>query len=274
MLTRTTCALVSLFFATLTHTKDAQTPFAIMLNGTTSCGKTSISWALANLSSKPMLMTGCDKCWAMIPRSKLADWFEFVPGKDEEGKETAHWIPTPQLGQKLYDAAPKIARLLVDQGFNVIIDEVILDDRALKMYADALEGIPVYFVGVHCSLGALEEREKLRCDRPLGLARRQLPLVHSSTRHYDIQISTEHKEPADCAKEILDFVDNNPHPTGLAQCRQQLATFNTPLEIASPESTHDTPAQTAHELHEGGPIAITPSGKENKPADGSRFPSF
>jgi len=210
----------------------------------------------------------------MIPRSKLADWFEFVPGKDEEGKETAHWIPTPHLGQKLYDAAPKIARLLVDQGFNVIVDEVILDDRALKLYADMFEGIPVYFVGVHCSLGTLEEREKLRCDRPLGLARRQIPLVHSSIRHYDIQISTEHKEPADCAKEILDFVGKNPCPAGLECCRQELTRFETPPSMTARESTSNSPAHAAQELHEKRPVTITPSGKEGSHTQSKHFPSF
>jgi len=274
MSSRITTAMLSIVTSATIAIAEQEKPFVIMLNGTTSCGKTSISWALANLSSKPMLMTGCDKCWAMIPRSRLADWFEFVPGKDEEGKETAHWIPTPQLGQRLYDAAPKIARLLVEQGFNVIVDEVLLDNRALQLYLNELKGVPVYLVGVHCSLRTLEEREKLRCDRPIGLARRQLPLVHNFVPNYDFEISTEHKEPSDCAKEILTFVEQN-QPRIFDQCRQKLESANTLTNrLIDTDGTDAISSQNPQELREGAPVTITPAGKEGKPTQSSHFPSF
>jgi len=48
---------------------------------------------------------------------------------------------------------------------------------------------PVCFVGVHCPLEELEQRERARDDRPIGQARAQLAYVHRQET-YDVEVDT------------------------------------------------------------------------------------
>jgi chloramphenicol 3-O phosphotransferase len=44
-----------------------------------------------------------------------------------------------------------------------------------------MAGIDVVFVGVHCAVGELERRERIRGDRVVGTAAKQINLVHLDT---------------------------------------------------------------------------------------------
>ena len=41
---------------------------------------------------------------------------------------------------------------MADQGFDLIVDEVIFGEEGLRKYAKALENHRVYFIGVKCDL--------------------------------------------------------------------------------------------------------------------------
>ena len=61
---------------------------------------------------------------------------------------------------------------------NVIVDEVLLDEKDWLGWQEVLEGLDVLWVQVTCDLAVVEARERGRADRMLGLARSQHDIVH------------------------------------------------------------------------------------------------
>ena len=66
---------------------------------------------------------------------------------------------------KLFSVMPQFAEMLADRGNNLIIDEVLFDENALKAYVHHLKDHTVYYIGVFCDLAVMQEREILRRDR-------------------------------------------------------------------------------------------------------------
>ena len=71
----------------------------------------------------------------------------------------------------------------------------------------SLEHREILFVGVHCPLAILEERERKRGDRKIGLAKTQFEVVHLG-KDYDLEFDTSVMSPEQCAKKILMEVEN------------------------------------------------------------------
>ncbi|ETZ06935.1 chloramphenicol phosphotransferase-like protein [Holospora obtusa F1] len=63
---------------------------------------------------------------------------------------------------------------------NLIIDEVIFDEEALKAYVHHLKTHTVYYIGVFCDLAVMQERKILRRDRCIDLSNDQIDRVHQS----------------------------------------------------------------------------------------------
>ncbi|SCW49018.1 chloramphenicol 3-O phosphotransferase [Rhizobium mongolense subsp. loessense] len=76
-------------------------------------------------------------------------------------------------------------------GNNLIIEHILDTDGWLDELADLLAPFDVFFVGVHCSLPVLLEREKARGDRPIGSAEQDYNAIHRNVR-YDLTIQSEH----------------------------------------------------------------------------------
>lgn len=190
----------------------------IFLNGATSSGKTNIAKAIQHLDAVPWLTLGIDTMINMMPAKywaggeKASEGFNFIPGEDDQGP-----IMTLQIGsfgRKVDKAIVDIAELLSTQGFNLLIDEVLIGDESLKNYVQKLSKFTVYFVGVHCDQKILEEREILRGDRFVGSGRDQMKRCHGPTRSYDIEVDTTHHSSFECAKKILAFIAKEPEPKG------------------------------------------------------------
>jgi chloramphenicol 3-O phosphotransferase len=62
------------------------------------------------------------------------------------------------------------------------------------------------FVGVFAPLEILEERERRRGDRLIGLARWQYGRVHRN-RRYDLEVETSRDTALTCAQRIKDRFD-------------------------------------------------------------------
>ena len=93
----------------------------------------------------------------------------------------------------------------------------MLDRWALKNYVSALTDETVYFIGIHCALPTMEEREVLRGDRSIGLSHGQINRVHKAPRHYDFTIDTTNASSFECAKQIMEFIKLNPQPKGFKE---------------------------------------------------------
>jgi chloramphenicol 3-O phosphotransferase len=196
----------------------------IFLNGATSSGKSSIAKSIQHLSEIPWLIFGIDTIINMLPNKyrfrgeKAKEGFNFILDQDKYGPIMS--LQVGEYGRSILNSVADIVRLLDEKGFNIIIDDILMSDESLINYVEKLAKNSVYFVGVHCGIKTLEEREILRGDRIIGSGRDQMNRCHRLTPQYDIQVDTTHTSSFDCAKEILNFVAKKHDPQGFKVLRQ------------------------------------------------------
>lgn len=193
----------------------------IFLNGCGSSGKSSIAKAIAHLSDEFWLTFGIDTFISFIPMGRQAKYLEFIPGQNERGPTMS--VQRANLAPALFNVMPDFAQILVANGNNLIIDEVLFDASSLQAYAQNLANYKVYYIGIDCDLAIMQEREILRGDRCIGLANDQIDRVHEGKLGcYDLKVDTSNISPFDAARQILDFVDINPYPKAFKQINNML----------------------------------------------------
>ncbi len=183
----------------------------IIINGTSSSGKTSIVHALQNLLPEPALEAGLDKFLWMMPKRYLErpQWDD-VLGLASSAGETGH---------KLVSAMHITVAGLSKAGWNVIADHVLVESAWLKECVSIFSEMPAYLIGVQCPLQVLEEREHSRKNRTMGQARLQFPLIHKD-KVYDLEVDTSIFNPDECARQILARLGEP--PLAFLQMRQML----------------------------------------------------
>jgi chloramphenicol 3-O phosphotransferase len=195
----------------------------IYLNGPSSAGKTSIVHALQDLMQEPYLHVSID-----IPRrfygfdgADADQGFKWVNAHDEKGPMVV--FTSGLWGAKLITGMYRAHAGLVTSGNNVVMDAIILWQESLIQAVWALEGLRVYFVGVRAPLEILEERERVRGDRALGMARGQHKIVHDYVYKYgsyDLEIDTSLHTSQECALIIKKYIDEYPKPEAFEKlCR-------------------------------------------------------
>lgn len=178
----------------------------IILNGTSSSGKSSIVKALQALMEAPFLEAGLDKFLWMLPSRYLAPplWDEVLGRATDAGP----------VGQRLVSGMHQAIAALSRSGNHVVAEHVLVDPRWLKECAALLHSLPAYLAGVHCPLPVLEQREKERRDRTLGQARKQFALVHAHAV-YDVEVDTAQMSALQCAERIRERVQDGAPPMAL-----------------------------------------------------------
>ena len=95
-------------------------------------------------------------------------------------------------------------------GTHLIIDHFLQDRDWSDEALDVIEksGARIFSVGVYCSVQELERREASRADgelegRPLGLARRSNELCHSHGLEYDVTVWTDQQTTEDSVDVIV-----------------------------------------------------------------------
>ena len=95
-------------------------------------------------------------------------------------------------------------------GTNLIIDHFLQDRDWSDEALDVIEksGARIFSVGVYCSVQELERREASRADgelegRPLGLARRSNELCHSHGLNYDVTVWTDQQTTEESVDAIV-----------------------------------------------------------------------
>jgi chloramphenicol 3-O phosphotransferase len=183
----------------------------ILLNGTSSSGKTSLVRALQDALDVPLLDAGIDKFLWMLPKRYLnPPLWDDVLGRATEAGVT---------GQRLMSGMHHAIAALAQAGNHVVADHVLVDARWVDECARLFCNLPAYFVAVRCPLDVLEQREQQRQDRTLGQARAQFDLVHAHGV-YDLEVDTSLASPDQCAQHIVDLVRSGRPP----QAFRRLAT--------------------------------------------------
>jgi chloramphenicol 3-O phosphotransferase len=175
----------------------------IILNGTSSSGKTCIVRVLQNILVEPYLEAGIDKfIWMLPPRYLERPLWDDVLGLADHAGEAGH-----TLVAGMHQAIEALSRT----GNNVIADHVLVEPAWLSDIAGRLFELPAYFVGVRCPMEVLENRERQRKNRTLGQARLQYELVHIPGI-YDLEVYTSRFTPEECAAQIKAHIYSGPPP--------------------------------------------------------------
>ena len=189
----------------------------IYLNGTSSAGKTSIALALQQLLDNPHLRLGIDTFISMIPAKLIGSPPMFAFEETADG-----FVRTkPEFVQRL---RPLVLPTLVAlaPANDIIYDDVVVSQTWLRDVVRALEPFNVLFVGVMCPIEILQQRERDRGDRVIGIARGMAAPAHEHDL-YDITVDTSQASPGRCAHLILDHLRDGPKPTAFAELRKRFA---------------------------------------------------
>lgn len=170
---------------------DSRKPFAIVLHGPTSAGKSSTAMALQDCSPVPSFHVTLD---AFVTMSRRRD----MRSADEQ--RLAYRIHCENLRSTL--------RRLVDTDFEIVLDTVLCDETELQACLGVLSARSLCLVGIQAPLITLEHRESLRSDRATGMAREQLR--HPAfTRPYDVTIDTSTCTSVEAASLIRRFINSD-----------------------------------------------------------------
>ena len=187
----------------------------ILLNGTSSSGKTTIIDALHPMMPGPCLRTGIDdfldglgRRWIEVsehpaPPHPAQGWLAVV----REGRLIE--VRTGLLGQRLLAALYASVAAMTRSGVDVLVDDVIHERATLETAVEQLDGVPVTFVGVRCPVEVAEQRERARGDRLPGGARAFHETVHAYVR-YDFEVNSGERTAQECAAAILAYIEAHP----------------------------------------------------------------
>jgi chloramphenicol 3-O phosphotransferase len=178
---------------------------AVILNGGSSSGKTSIVRHLQELLEEPWLTFGIDGLLESLPPPML----------DTESsiqfEETGNIVVGPEFRRLERTWMAGIAAM-VQAGVNVLIDEVFLEgSRSQTRWEEALGDLPFRFVAVRCAPEAAVAREAARGDRQVGLAVTQAAMVHDAVS-YDFTVDTTTTSSDHCAKAIANYLAGESSP--------------------------------------------------------------
>ncbi|WP_268626097.1 chloramphenicol phosphotransferase CPT family protein [Paenibacillus alvei] len=172
----------------------------VLMNGTSSSGKTSISIELMNQKEIPFHYLSIDNFIKEF-NDKFLDVVE--PTREVDQQSIAQIIFDP-----LFSVYYSTIKLFSEIGVNVIVDTVIDNDEWFNLCLDLFFDHPTLFVGVICSKEELARREQIRGDRVIGLAASQFSKVYCIDE-YDLEVNTEEMNPIECAEKILRFIKSD-----------------------------------------------------------------
>ncbi|MDR3646871.1 MAG: AAA family ATPase [Candidatus Babeliales bacterium] len=189
----------------------------IILNGTSSVGKSTIQKKVQELFNEPYLRMGLDDL-AFLPDNYIsingpvapADKGIYLETKEIGGHKVVY-INYGEVAQKMMRGIHRTFAAFASSGNNIIIDYILYDPMWLKDLTNVLKDYKVYFIGVHSPLEIIEQREKERGNRLLGHARSHYNTVHKNLI-YDLELDSSKLTPEESALEIKKYIAENPKP--------------------------------------------------------------
>jgi chloramphenicol 3-O phosphotransferase len=198
-------------------------PLVIFLNGTSSSGKTSIAQALQALHPTPLLHTGIDTLYTMLPQKALGETSLAKDGYRYFMKNgVLDRVEIGEYAQRLLVCTVPLTQVLLGHKNDLVIDEILFAGEGrdfLYHYAEIFIDARAYFVKVDCALEILEQREIERGNRHRGLARLQYNHVHNHSYAYDITVNSGVADAVACAQYIVSAIQHMPQPEAFAAIR-------------------------------------------------------
>lgn len=173
----------------------------ILLHGPSSSGKSTLGRALQARIELPFLRYSIDS---------LRDSGSLPLDRVSRGDFA--WA---DMRAPFFEGFHRSVAAFAEAGNNMIIEHILDTPGWLEQLARLLAGCDVFFVGIHCSVEELRQRELARGDRPKGSAEADYNLVHRGMR-YDFELSSEDDLDANVAR-LLDAWRNRAPPGVFAE---------------------------------------------------------
>jgi chloramphenicol 3-O phosphotransferase len=144
----------------------------ILLNGASSAGKSTLARALQRRLPLPFWHYSIDhlKAARILPQARI-DSGEF---------------PWATQRERFFEGFHNSIRAFAVAGNHLIVEHIVETQVWMDRLLTLLDGLDVFFVGLHCPLDELERREVARGDRRLGEARADFAVTHGFGR-YDFE---------------------------------------------------------------------------------------
>lgn len=162
----------------------------VVLNGTSSSGKTTLAREFQELAPSRFLNFSIDSILQALPPSTTRSI--------AEGESIAD-LRLADLHAAYFACVRQLATL----GHDLVIDNAITSRFQAERLVEAVDGHRVLMVLVACSEDVLRKREHARGDRRMGMAVAQLPSI-ARWLQYDLQIDTSVIPATDGARAIVE----------------------------------------------------------------------
>src|SRR5215472_16168993 len=145
---------------------DGMTATCIVLNGSTSSGKSSIAAVLQERWPRPLQVSGLDTFLSLQSRHffsidvPVADGFSWIPTSIDH--EHAYDVVPGNLGLGMVRASHAYWAACAAAGLDQVIDDVWLVPEQPAGLQAAMSLANTFWVGVRCPLDVLERRERER----------------------------------------------------------------------------------------------------------------
>ena len=200
----------------------------IVLNGTSSSGKTAVAKSLQEIMDGYYIHTGIDHYLDRIPGKFHVESDGNIPAEADgimwvfpKGNKRLSELRLGPAGINLLKGMYHAVASFADEGNDIIVDDVIFDPRALREAVNVLHVFNTLFVGVRCPLEVAKKREQERGDRTLGLVEAHYDIVHSHGM-YDMEIDTSVLTPMECAHQIKDRLQDGTPPDALQRLHSKM----------------------------------------------------
>ena len=169
-------------------------PQVILLNGTSSSGKSSIARALQELLPQQYLNFNIDSILSALPASDLQQM-------KQDTTITRAGYDRPTLLRGYHYCLPA----LLQAGCRLLIDNAWCERDEKRELLTELAGYSVAMIGVQCDIDVAQAREKARVDRAIGLVAWQASLVHQDMS-YDLIVDATGIAPQAIAEKLFSHI--------------------------------------------------------------------
>lgn len=182
----------------------------ILLNGSSSAGKTTLAQMLQQVLPEPWQLISLDQFRDGLPArfrglnspagTPGARGLNITPVEGDGRRVTA--IRFGDVGERMLRGMRRAVAAFAREGGNVIVDDLLLEEAYVRDYVEALRGLSVTLVGVRCRLDVVNAREASRPGRFPGTAESHFDTVHAHCR-YDVEVDTHSTPPRACAERVV-----------------------------------------------------------------------
>jgi chloramphenicol 3-O phosphotransferase len=174
----------------------------VLINGVGSVGKGSVAKALQSIARGWFLHVSMDLFLDMLPDRYFGNPEGMVFETHEQDGHPAIEITTGPVVERTLAGMRRAVAALAAAGNELIVDDVYTAREAAD-YARLLAPFRVHRIGLFAPLEVLEQRERARGDRSIGLARGQFATLHDGLT-YDLRLDTSTQSALACAEKIRD----------------------------------------------------------------------